>query len=150
MTATVYAAGVDGANLYVYGSSGDDTITVHSTTSTLVSVGGSAVPIVLGLLADSAEASSFTVPDAGKIVVAAGDGTNHVAVTGAVSSDLRGGAGADYLRGGSGNDTLSGFAGADVFDGGAGNDTIDGGPTRTGWSAGRARTSSAAARAATG
>ena len=127
VAATVYAAGADGTNLYVYGSSGVDTITAHSTTSTSVTVGGSAVPIVLGLLADSAQASSFTVPDAGKIVVVAGDGTNHVAVTGAISSDLRGGDGEDYLRGGSGNDTLTGFAGADVLDGGAGNDTLDGG-----------------------
>ena len=49
----------------------------------------------------------------GRSLSSPGTGTNHVAVTGAISSDLRGGDGEAYLRGGSGNDTLTGFAGAD-------------------------------------
>ncbi|MBX9628069.1 MAG: tandem-95 repeat protein [Gemmataceae bacterium] len=127
VTVTVYAAGVDGNNLFVYGSPGGDTIAVVTTAATTVTINGAAVPVVLGLLADSGAASNFAVPAGGKIVVEAGDGTNLVTVAGATPADVRGGAGRDFLRGGSGNDTLAGGGGADVLDGGAGDDTLDGG-----------------------
>jgi Ca2+-binding RTX toxin-like protein len=127
VTVTVYAAGVDGADLYVYGSPGDDTIAVVSAAATAVTVNGAAAGVVLGLGADSGEAADFAVPAGGKVVVVAGDGTNLVTVAGAVPADLRGGAGRDFLRGGAGNDTLAGAGGDDVLDGGAGDDALDGG-----------------------
>lgn len=127
VTANVFAAGVDGNNLFIYGSSAGDAINAVSTSSTSITLGGVVTPIVLGLAADSPQATSFAVPSGGKIVVIAGDGKNLVTVSGTVPSDIAGGSGTDYLRGGSGNDTISGFAGADVIDGGAGNDTIEGG-----------------------
>jgi Ca2+-binding RTX toxin-like protein len=127
ITARVFAAGVDGSHLYVYGSSADDAIVVSSSSTTSVSMGGFPTPIVLGLTAESASAPSFAVPSGGHLILMAGDGTNLVTVSGPVAAAISGGAGADYLRGGSGNDTLSGFGGDDVLDGGAGNDTVEGG-----------------------
>ena len=127
VTATVYAAGVDGNKLYVYGSPGDDVIAVASAPDTAVTVGGAPVGIVLGLQADSGAAASFAVPAGGVIVVVAGNGTNVVTVSGSVPANVQGGTGRDFLRGGAGNDTLTGGDGADVLDGGAGDDTLDGG-----------------------
>lgn len=97
VTATVYAAGVDGPDLYVYGSPGDDALGVSSTSVTTATVGGAAVNVVLGLTADSGEAAGYTVPAGGKIVVVAGDGDDTITVAGAVPADVRAGGGTDLV-----------------------------------------------------
>jgi Ca2+-binding RTX toxin-like protein len=80
VTATVYAAGVDGLDLYVYGSPSADTIATKTSSPTSIEINGSAVSIVLGLAADSGEAASFNVPAGGKIVVVAGEGNDRIKV----------------------------------------------------------------------
>ena len=115
--------------LVIFGTSGNDTITVG--------VGG------IGLNADSdADVTSSVLP--ARIDVYGLGGTNTLSGrggsgTGATyagqlylyagdSGDtLRDGSGADVLTGGAGNDSLQGAGGGDTLLGGAGNDTLTGG-----------------------
>lgn len=110
ITVRVYAAGVVGNDLYIYGSSGKDDISATSSPAispaTTVKIGSLPsppapapvqVPIVTGTAADSPEATSFIVPAGGKIVVVAGGGDDQVTLTGAVPANVQGGAGIDSL-----------------------------------------------------
>ena len=112
-----------GTALVVGGTSGNDTIVVHATNSTItVTING----VEVG-----------TYPNPGSVVVFAQGGNDDVKATGVALSaclhgdagndTLTGGGGDNTLLGGDGNDTLKAGAGLDSLDGGAGNDSLVGG-----------------------
>ena len=100
---TTMQAFVLGIDLYVYGTSGDDTIRVSELEN------GIAVKI------DGTSLGTFY--PTGTIRVFAWDGNDDVAVSTAIMLPA-------VLAGQGGNDTLKGGGGNDVFDGGDGNDTL--------------------------
>ena len=121
---TTMQAFVQGGDLYVYGTTGDDKIRVReSGDGVSVKING----IVIG-----------TYTPTGMIHVFAWDGNDDVAVSrnimlpavleGQAGNDtLKGGGGNDILDGGDGNDVLIARGGNDTLLGGNGNDSLSGG-----------------------
>jgi PKD repeat protein len=146
---SVVAAELQGGDLYVGGTTGDDQIT-------LTPADGGAVTVVLNGQTLGTFTLSVTAPGQGSVVVygqagndtitlaAAADGSGFpyaAALFGGDGNDtldaslaagptvLVGGAGDDLLLGGSGRDILIGGAGTDTLHGGAGEDLLIGGTT---------------------
>ena len=116
---------VSGGDLYVIGTTGNDSIFVNP------AAGGQ-----LAVVRNGVSYGPFAVP--GTIRVTALEGNDTVTVGAAVArpaaidggagnDTLNGGAGNDTLIGGTGNDSLAGNGGNDSLSGGADNDTLDGG-----------------------
>ena len=105
---------VDG-NLVVAGSNVADSITINTYTA------GSATVTRNGVN------STWALPTGARIVVRGCAGNDVIAVNGAVSAELYGGAGNDVMYGGSGQDMLWGEDGNDTLSLGAGNDVAIGG-----------------------
>ena len=103
-----------GVELRVTGTGGDDSIAV--------SPAGAGVEVFDQVVG----ASSVFAGPYRSVRVDAGDGNDHVDVSGAVSTPaaLHGGAGDDVLSGGAGADRLYGGDGADVLSGGDGDDVL--------------------------
>lgn len=105
--------------LTLTGTSGDDTLTVTQTGSTI-----------------SAEGQSFDAASVKRIVITGLDGKDTITNNTSIVSNLyggngddiiTGGMGVDHVFGGHGNDTITGKAGNDIIYGGAGADTLMGG-----------------------
>src|SRR5262249_10095570 len=107
-------------NLVVFGSDGNDTITVNPTTA-------AAVTVVINGAALAGSPFDLSAFPGGRIIVFAFDGTDIVQTPGPRSAEIHGGAGNDSLTGGSGDDILFGDDGNDSLSGGAGNDVLVGG-----------------------
>jgi hypothetical protein len=109
-------ASVDGGNLFVLGTTGNDRInlTVRNATDVVVTINGHQ-ELVTPL-------ASVT----GRIVMYGSDGNDQIAVASniPVDADLHGGPGNDRLTGGLGNDFLDGGLGVDTLMGGGGDDTL--------------------------
>jgi hypothetical protein len=107
---------VDGGNLFIEGTTGDDKIdvTIRKATDVVVKLNG-AEELVTPL-------ASIT----GRILVQARDGNDVVKLASnvPVGAEIHGGPGKDKLIGGRGNDFLDGGPGVDTLQGGAGNDTL--------------------------
>jgi hypothetical protein len=145
---TVVPAELQGGDLLVGGTTGDDTITIQPADAsgkvdvvingqdqgTFVPTGqvvvygqtGNDVIQLLGLPTADGGSVPFTLP----AVLFGGDGNDTLDASAATGSVvLVGGAGDDTLLGGGGRDLLFGGAGTDVLRGGAGDDLLVGGPT---------------------
>jgi hypothetical protein len=106
------ASYLDGKQLRITGTAGDDQITVRRTTA--------------GLLVSNGAWSATARGSFKSIRISAGAGNDSVAIASDIRRDaiLYGGDGNDTLVGGSGDDRIYGGAGNDLTAGGAGNDTL--------------------------
>src|SRR5262249_39908969 len=113
---------VGGPNLLVIGTDGADTINVNASNPANVSVSSTFGPPQGG----------FDVRQ-GRVIVFALGGNDTVNITGAVETEVHGGAGNDLILGGTGknllfgdagNDTIQGRGTADVLVGGGGQDVL--------------------------
>jgi Ca2+-binding RTX toxin-like protein len=125
-------AGVTGSTLsYIArpGETNNVTITKSSTSFTITDSGVSAIADADGSGGCTITGNRATCPTSGisQIRVDAGDGNDHVSVSGTTNATILGGSGADDLRGGDGKDSLDGSTGNDTLNGGANDDTLDGG-----------------------
>jgi Ca2+-binding RTX toxin-like protein len=110
----------DGHTLSVPGTSGDDTISVTSTSST-----SEGLMSVVNGVGEAISASSKVAV----VFVPAGAGNDSITIgTGVPGALVRGGTGNDTIVGGDGNDTLVGGQDNDLIHGGAGDDLLRGGP----------------------
>ncbi|HEX8521334.1 MAG TPA: PKD domain-containing protein [Tepidisphaeraceae bacterium] len=116
---TVTATGIVGNDLYVGGTSGNDTITINRNANNQIVVGNQV----------------FTI--GGRVVILAGAGNDVINVGSSIATGLyidggdgddlvHGGHGSDILIGGAGNDTLIGDVGRDLLIGGLGSDVVIG------------------------
>jgi fibronectin-binding autotransporter adhesin len=102
-----------GGQVRVFGSGGDDTITVSST-------------IPFNVVLDGGEGNDYLAGGSYNDTIDGGDGNDRI--QGGNGNDvLLGGEGVDALSGGNGNDTLDGGLGNDSLTGDAGNDILRGG-----------------------
>ncbi len=119
LVVTVTSTAQVGNDLYVGGTSGNDTITIGRSSGGMITVGS----------------QSFTA--SGRIIILAGAGNDTINVGSSVANGLlidggdgndliNGGHGDDILIGGAGNDTLSGDVGRDLLIGGTGSDVVIG------------------------
>jgi Ca2+-binding RTX toxin-like protein len=132
-TADQFASLSDSGDLSVFGTEGDDVISLSVVSSNIVAdLNGEQLSFSLGSVF---RIYVFGLPGRDRIVVNAGIGDtnlnggdgNDVIVGGSADDRIDGGAGNDVIRGLVGDDTLLGGVGKDTLWGGNGDDFLDGG-----------------------